>query len=228
MLGFAFRLVLFDIDGTLIHTEGAGVRAFARAFEMEFKVPNGTVGVNFAGRSDQSIAREMFGKHGVEPTKENVSHFFERYAFWLAHLLTDTKGGIFPGVWRLIYEFQSQPDPPVLGLLTGNIRLGAEIKLRRFNLWEFFSVGAFGDDHEDRNGIAAIAYERGCRLLRERVRGDQVLVVGDTPRDIACARAIGARVLAVGTGEFTVEELQVHKPTWAVPDLEKIRAAELH
>src|SRR5689334_9801644 len=135
------RLVLFDIDGTLIHTDSAGIKAFDRVFETRFNLNNATHGVHFAGRTDTSLVREIFCRHGVEPSKENFHVFFEHYAFWLAHLLTQSRGGIFPGVWRFIYELQSLPEPPALGLLTGNIRLGAEIKLRHFNLWDFFSIG---------------------------------------------------------------------------------------
>jgi phosphoglycolate phosphatase len=221
------RLVLFDIDGTLIHTNSAGVKAFARVLETQFKTPNGIAGVKFSGRTDTSLVREIFGKHGIEPSKENFHVFFEQYAFWLAHLLTDCKGDIFPGVWRLIYELQSLPEPPALGLLTGNIRLGAEIKLRHFNLWEFFLTGAFGDDHEDRRQIAAIAQERGARILNRKLSGDEVLVIGDTPRDVDCGRAIGAKILAVATGDCPLAELQSHNPTWAVADLDQIRARDL-
>ena len=221
------RLVLFDIDGTLIHTDGAGVKAFAKVFEHRFKIPDATTGVNFAGRSDTSIAREIFCQHGIQPTKEHFTDFFEQYAFWLAQFLTETKGDIYPGVWRFIYELQRLPEPPLIGLLTGNIRLGAEIKLRRFNLWEFFATGAFGDDHEDRRQIAAIARERGMRVLGQRLTDDEVLVIGDTPRDIDCAKAIGAKVLAVATGDSTLADLQAHQPTWAVTSLEQVRAKEI-
>jgi phosphoglycolate phosphatase len=221
------RLVLFDIDGTLIHTDGAGIKAFGRAFELQNNITNGTAGMKFAGRTDSGLAREMFCRHGVEPSAEKLGLFFEYYTFWLAHLLNESKGDIFPGVWRLIYELQSLSEPPALGLLTGNIRLGAEIKLRHFNLWEFFTLGAFGDDHEDRNQIAAIAHGRGERLLKKPLRGEEVMVIGDTPLDIACGRAIGAKVLAVATGDYTLAELQAHSPTWAVADLGVVRARHL-
>ncbi len=91
------RLVLFDIDGTLIHTDGAGVRAFARAFEMQFNIGNSVEGMKFSGRTDTGLAREMFCKHRIDPSPENLSFFFELYTFWLAHLLNECKGDIFPG-----------------------------------------------------------------------------------------------------------------------------------
>jgi phosphoglycolate phosphatase len=221
------RLVLFDIDGTLIHTDGAGVKAFGRALAMEFKVPADTSWASFAGRTDTALARQFFLKYAIEPTQTNFQRFFDCYAHWLAHMLSQTTGEICPGVWRLIYELQLLPRKPVIGLLTGNIRLGAEIKLRRFNLWEFFQTGAFADDHEDRDEIAVLARERGSRLLREDISGGQVVVIGDTPLDIRCGRAIGARVLAVATGSSSLAELRAHNPDWAVTDLGKVRAADL-
>ena len=132
-----------------------------------------------------------------------------------------------PGVWEFVHELREVHQPPLLGLLTGNIRLGAEIKLRHFDLWDVFVTGAFADDSEDRNQIAGIARERGCRVLGENVRGDQILVVGDTPLDIRCARAIGAKVLAVATGGAPFKELLQHQPDWAVEDLSKIKALEV-
>jgi len=122
---------------------------------------------------------------------------------------------------------EALPQPPLIGLLTGNIRLGAELKLRRFGLWERFHMGGFGDDHEDRNQIAAIARSRGCQVLGQDLRGEEIVVVGDTPHDVRCGRSIGARVLAVATGGSRFEELQPHRPDWLVPDLTHLRACEV-
>jgi phosphoglycolate phosphatase-like HAD superfamily hydrolase len=171
--------------------------------------------------------REFFGRHAIEPSPRNFARFFERYVFWLDQILAQSTGRTCPGVPEFLRDLQALPDPPLLGLLTGNIRLGAEIKLRRFGLWDAFVTGAFADDHEDRNEIAAVARQRGSRLIGRALRGDEILVVGDTPRDIECGRAIGARVLAVATGGAGLEELQNHRPDWAVPDLRAVRAAAL-
>ncbi|MBI3849525.1 MAG: HAD hydrolase-like protein [Verrucomicrobia bacterium] len=221
------RLVLFDIDGTLINTGGAGTKAFARAFATAFNIPNGSERLRFAGRTDTSLAREFFVLNEIEPTAENFRHFFDTYVFWLEHMVTQADGATLPGVWKFLRELQSLPQPPTLGLLTGNTRLGAEIKLRHFDLWELFQTGAFADDHEDRNQIAAIARQRGNRLLKQKLRGHQILVVGDTPLDIECARAIDARMLAVATGGATLEKLRAHQPDWLVEDLRKASAKEL-
>ncbi len=214
------RLALFDIDGTLIRTGGAGEKAFAKVAAQEFHVPNGTAHLSFAGRTDRSIVRDFFTQHGIEPSRENFERFFHRYAFWLDELLGQARGRVLPGVRDFLGGMQTLSQPPLPGLLTGNIRLGAEIKLRHFALWDCFKVGAFGDDHEDRGRIAEIARDRGSRLLGNMLAGDEILVIGDTPMDIACARAIGARTLAVGTGLFGVDQLKAHAPTWAFESLE--------
>lgn len=220
------RLVLFDIDGTLVHTGGAGVKAFAKVFATEFNAADGFGRLKFAGRTDFSLVREFFSYHEIAPSRENFERFFDRYVFWLDHILQDSVSEICPGVWDFIRDLESMKEPPVLGLLTGNIRLGAEIKLRHLGLWEKFETGAFADDHEERDQIAAVAHQRGSRLLQKDLSGDEVLVIGDTPLDIRCARAIGARVLAVATGGAKLDELKRHRPDWAVADLREIPARE--
>ena len=109
---------------------------------------------------------------------------------------------------------------PLLGLLTGNIRLGAQIKLSHYKLWDHFEMGGFGDDHQDRNQIARIARDRGAAILKRKLKGEEILVIGDTPLDVACGNAIEAKVLAVATGKFDVKTLQPFKATWTVGDLE--------
>ena len=221
------RLVLFDIDGTLVHTGGAGVKAFAKVFADEFGAKDGFEKLKFAGRTDVGIVREFFKYHNIADTPENFARFFERYVFWLDHILAHSRTEACHGVWEFIAELQSLSKPPLIGLLTGNIRLGAEIKLRHFDLWKKFETGAFADDSEDRDEIAAVAKQRGGRVLGRNLRGEEVLVIGDTPLDIRCGRAIGAKVLAVATGGATLEELKRHQPDWAVNDLLEITAKEV-
>ena len=216
------RLVLFDIDGTLIQSGDAGEKAFARVCAQEFKVANGTERLHFAGRTDPSIVREFFQRHGIEPSPRNFERFFDSYVFWLDHLLGETKGRVLPGVSHMVSTLGSLRKPPVLGLLTGNVRLGAQIKLGHYQLWSKFQIGAFGDDHEDRNEIAAIARRRGGEFLGTELAGEQILVIGDTPLDIACAKAIGAKALAVATGSYSLAQLREHAPNWAVSDLEGV------
>src|SRR5437773_2625740 len=200
-----FRLILFDIDGTLVRTGGAGVQAFAKVFETEFKAVDGFERLKFAGRTDTSLVREFFSYHQIPATPENFGRFFERYVFWLDHILNQSEVRICAGVLEFIGSLRALPSPPLMGLLTGNIRLGAEIKLRHARLWDQFETGAFADDHEERAQIAAIAVKRGAALSNDNLSGGEVLVIGDTPLDILCARAVGAKVLAVATGGYTLE-----------------------
>ena len=213
------RLVLFDIDGTLIRSGGAGVRAFAQTFATEFELPDATKKTVFAGRTDVSLVREVFIQNSIAPSEENFRRFFDRYPFWLDHFLHKLDGGALPGVRDFIAAVEKHPTQPLLGLLTGNIRLGAELKLRRYELWHHFKTGAFADDHEHRNCIASIARQRGCEHLGEGLADDQVLVIGDTAHDVECGKSIGAKVLAVATGTSSVEELKAHTPHWTVQDL---------
>jgi len=221
------RLVLFDIDGTLVRTGGAGVKAFAKVFETEFGARDGFERLKFAGRTDVNLVREFFGFHEIAATPENFQRFFERYVFWLDHILRGSRTETCPGVWEFMQRLQAFSSPPLLGLLTGNIRLGAEIKLRHFHLWDLFQTGAFADDAEERDRIAGIARERGARLLNEELQDDEVLVVGDTPLDIRCAHAIRAKVLAVATGGAKLAELRQHHPDWAVADLKAIEPGDI-
>jgi phosphoglycolate phosphatase-like HAD superfamily hydrolase len=218
------RLVLFDIDGTLIHTGGAGVKAFAKVFESEFNAVDGFEKLRFAGRTDVSLVREFFGYHKIAATKQNFERYFEKYVLWLDHFLKESVKEICPGVQEFIAHMHSMPAPPLIGLLTGNIRLGAEIKLRSVSLWDTFETGAFADDHEQRDQIAAIARERGDRVLNRKLEDEEILVIGDTPLDIKCGRAINAKVLAVATGGASLEELQAYRADWAVPDLREVDA----
>jgi phosphoglycolate phosphatase len=221
------RLVLFDIDGTLLHTSGAGQKAFARVFATQFGIPNGTDRVSFAGRTDPAIVSEVLRRHHIEPTPENLQHFFDAYVFYLDYFLGQGTGHALPGVRDWLCGLGTLFAPPALGLLTGNIRLGAEIKLRHFGMWDSFQMGGFGDDHIDRNEIAVTARRRGEALLEKPLQDAEVLVVGDTPLDISCARHIGARVLAVATGPHDLRHLQEHRPDWAVADLRQISVHEI-
>lgn len=222
-----FRLVLFDIDGTLIASGGAGEKAFGRVCEHEFGVSDATGRLHFAGRTDPAIVRDFFRQHGIEPSPENFRRFLDRYVFSLDHLLGHLQGRVLPGVTMMLRALRALPAPPVVGLLTGNIRLGAQIKLGHFQLWQHFELGGFGDDHEDRNEIARVARGRGEQRVGRALRGEEILVIGDTPRDIECGRAIGARVLAVATGSYPLEQLQREEPCWVVPTLAQFPLRQL-
>ena len=221
------RLVLFDIDGTLVSTGGAGIKAFGEAFEAAFGVVNATAKIKFAGRTDYSLFRELCQRNGVGHTPENRESFFSHYLRLVDSHLDTNKGGPFPGVVRLLDDLAVLPDAPVLGLLTGNIREGAKRKLGAYGLWDRFALGGFSDDDEDRNLIAAAAAAKGSEYLERKLEGLEVVVIGDTSRDIACGKHIGARTVGVATGGATLEALQACEPDWAVADLTQLSAVEL-
>ena len=221
------RLVLFDIDGTLVHTGGAGTAAFTRTFAKHFDLHHGTEKMKFAGRTDVSLVREFFQIHGVPESPENFRQFFDNYVFWLERIVAESTGGHCHGVAGFIKQLLALPQPPMLGLLTGNIQLGAEIKLRRFGLWDFFVMGGFADDHEERNHIAVAALQRGRRVLDAHLQPQEVVVIGDTPFDVRCGKFIGAKTLAVATGGSKYAELKPHAADWTVEDLTQIRAEEV-
>jgi phosphoglycolate phosphatase-like HAD superfamily hydrolase len=221
------RLVLFDIDGTLVHTGGAGTAAFTKTFARHFHLHHGTEKMKFAGRTDVSLVREFFRIHDLAESPEHFALFFEHYVFWLHHILEKNGGEMCRGVRELIAGLPALPQPPALGLLTGNIRLGAEIKLRHFGLWEIFQFGGFADDHEDRNHIAAAALERGRRVLGKDLQPQEIVVIGDTPFDVRCGKFIGAKTLAVATGGAKLEELKPCAADWTVADLTHISAREI-
>lgn len=221
------RLVLFDIDGTLIRTGGAGVKAFEQTFAEVFGLREATRTLKFAGRTDYSLVRECFGLHGVEASPANFERFFTAYPGFLERRLHDLPGGVCEGIERFMDELEACEDRPVIGLLTGNVRRGAELKLVHYRLWHRFETGAFADDHEDRNCIASVARKRGEERLGRPLHGDEIVVIGDTPLDIACAQSIGAKAVAVGTGNFTKHELGQHRPAWAVDHIGQLPVREV-
>ena len=221
------RLVLFDIDGTLVHTGGAGTAAFTKTFAKHFHLHHGTEKMKFAGRTDVSLVREFFRIHGQAESPENFEMFFEHYVFWLQHILEINGGKTCHGVRPFLRDLQELPHPPVLGLLTGNSQLGAEIKLRHFGLWEIFHFGGFADDHEDRNHIAVATLARARRVIGSDLQPQEIVVIGDTPFDVRCGKFIGAKTLAVATGGAKLAELKNHAADWTVADLTQISARQI-
>ena len=221
------RVILFDIDGTLIRTGGAGQRAFGAAFQSEFGLADACANTSFAGRTDRGLAADILAAHQLDPSQTNIQRIFDSYLNWLAEFLPADHHEPLPGVRDLIAGLRALPGSPAIALLTGNLSRGGELKLTHFNLWQEFAWGAFGDTHEARDDTARYALE----LAREKLGSDlepvDLLILGDTERDIQCARAIGARVLAVATGMESMEELAGHQPDLLVKDLTEITAEEL-
>ncbi len=209
------RLLLFDIDGTLLTTGGAGERGFAEAFHEAFGILDDLSTIDFAGATDSRITRMLFDKHGLPGTSENHERFKTAYLPRLTANLPLLPGRVMPGIVELLPALRERPTEFALGLLTGNYAEAADLKLVHYGLAEFFSFGAFADDSPDRDRLGPVALRRarerfGANSFPEPAR--DVLLLGDTPRDIACARACGARVLAVATGRHGREALAAHGP----------------
>ena len=215
------RLVLFDIDGTLILTGGAGMKAFAEAFAEEFDLPHATEAMDFAGRTDRGLAFEVFRANQIEPSETNFKRLIKAYTQRLAKHLPADNTQPLPGVVELLDAIEAMTAPPVLGLLTGNLPFGAELKLTHYHLWHRFKFGAFGDSTENRNEIARTALE-SARNQFPNLIPSEILIIGDTPADIHCAQSINARVLAVATGNYTEAKLAEHHPTFLAPDLTNV------
>jgi phosphoglycolate phosphatase-like HAD superfamily hydrolase len=221
------RVVLFDIDGTLVHTGGAGTKAFSQTFRHVFGLKDGVERMKFAGRTDVSLVREFLQIHRLPASPENFRRFFDNYVFWLEHIVAQSHGGECRGITPFLRGLLALPQPPLLGLLTGNIRLGAEIKLRRFGLWNFFVMGGFADDSEDRDQIAVAALARARRVLDVDLDPQEAVVVGDTPFDVRCGKFIGAKTLAVATGGSSYADLLRQGADWTVEDVTRIDVREI-
>jgi phosphoglycolate phosphatase-like HAD superfamily hydrolase len=212
------QILLFDIDGTLVRTGGAGKAAMEAGLQTTFGVVELIEGVPYSGRTDRAIARDLLSLHGIEPTPANQTRLQEAYLTHLPQHLHQIGGIVCPGIGDLLRQLQSRDDV-LLGLLTGNVRRGAKHKLGHFGLWEFFACGGFGDEHYDRDDVARQAVTEVTRHLGKPVEAQDVWVIGDTPLDVQCARAIGAKVVAVATGWHSVEELASHQPDFLLGDL---------
>jgi phosphoglycolate phosphatase-like HAD superfamily hydrolase len=213
------KLVLFDIDGTLVLTGGAGMRAMNRACADIVGNTTGLAGIGptealngipVAGRTDWIILHDSLGRMGLTLDDELMARIRERYVTHLREeILQPGKGfnGTLPGVSELLETLEPRADVH-LGLVTGNFKDGARIKLERFDLWRYFRCGAFGDDSPDRNALVPVAIERAEACGVPRVAPEDVIVVGDTPHDVACAHAVGAVAVGVATGGFTADQLR--------------------
>ncbi len=212
------RLILFDIDGTLIDSGGTGKRALNRAFEEAFRIADAIDGVSCAGKTDAGIIREMFAGAGLTWSKEKAAEFLAIYPRRLREAMSESSASVKPGVNALLELLAQRLDWHV-GLLTGNVREGARIKLEPFGLNDFFPFGAFGDNHAERDDLLPIAVEMLKRHAGVYARYEECVIIGDTPLDIACALAHGARSIGVATGPYTEEVLRKAGAHLTLPDL---------
>jgi phosphoglycolate phosphatase len=217
-------IVLFDIDGTLIRTGRAGSRAMNRAFEDLFGIAGAFDRIPMAGRTDKGILEEGAARAGIDVEGADFQRFRRRYFERLIEALRDPPAtvdgqkGVLPGVRPLLEALNGRADV-FPALLTGNCEEGARIKLDHFDLWQFFRCGAYGDDVVDRNDLFVVAMARAFACGARRVQPREVVVIGDTVLDVACARAAGARSIAVATGASSLEALEAAGADVVVSDL---------
>ena len=198
------KLILFDIDGTLISSGGAGVRSLNRAFFELFQVENAFEDIPMAGKTDIQIMKEGLKLHGVADADGNLPDMERVYIEFLRNEINNPMRQIMPGIKEVLDLFKQTGTS--LGLLTGNLESGARIKLGPFGLFEYFLDGAYGSDDEDRDNLLPIAVEKFASRGFAFTPGD-CIVVGDTPRDVRCAKIHDAYCVAVATGPYSKEEL---------------------
>jgi phosphoglycolate phosphatase-like HAD superfamily hydrolase len=207
------RLVLFDIDGTILHSNGAGRRAMIAALREIFG-GTGPEDHRYDGKTDPQIVREVMRLEGHhdEHIDKHMDALMALYLEYLERELVRGGSHVYPGVVELLDALEDRNDT-ILGLLTGNLREGAFAKLRAAGIDpRRFPVGAFGSDHEDRPRLPALARSRAQADLGIALDGEHLVVIGDTPADIECGRSLGVRAIGVATGAYTVDELRRHRP----------------
>ncbi len=219
------RLVLFDIDCTLIDAHGAGGRAIFAAIGDTFGVTGRLDGYTFHGRTDPAIVHDLATRWGVPPERvaAGLGECLRRYVARLRDEVAGDRVEVLPGVRELVTALAADRRV-VLGLLTGNVAEGAAVKLAPTGVASLFKVGAYGSDSSRRPDLPAIAVRRAERLTGRRFTGKGIVVVGDTPADIGCGAALGVKTIAVATGTHSVEELAAHAPDHVFPDLSDWRA----
>lgn len=212
-------LLLWDIDGTLIVSQGAGVRAMEQALAQRFGVTCDLSVIDWAGRTDSWIVTEVLRHVGLEYTPENARAYLEAYLELLPiELQNGPQGQVLPGVSELL-ETCHRHTAVIQGLLTGNLRRGAEHKLTHYGVWHYFAFGAFADDSPRRNDLGPHALRRAKELHGREFTPEHTWIIGDTPHDIECGKVIGAHTLAVATGQHSVAQLTAHQPTAVFPNL---------
>jgi len=214
-------LLLFDIDGTLITSGSAGEHALRLAVKDLFGVQDDLSGIGIAGRTDGLIAKQILERFHREANVESITAFLDAYLRRLVEELPKTRGSVLPGIVLLLKSLKEKPNV-ALALLTGNVSRGAELKLSHFGVWTFFEFGAYADDHHDRNELGPVAQKRAGEFHGVEFASDRTFVIGDTPYDIECGKVIGAKTVAVATGNYTRQQLAEHLPDILLDDFSDV------
>jgi len=214
----AMKILLWDIDGTLIRSGNAGHRAMNAAALAVFGLHEAFAHFDFGGRTDPWVLDLLCRQHRLVTSPAHIEQFYAVYVDHLRRELDNPRSFACAGIRETLEHFHSAPDI-LQGLLTGNILAGARVKLEHFGLWTYFPFGAFADDSGERNRLGPIALERARRHVgRQDLSPTDLIVIGDTPHDIACARAVGAHCVVTATGGATFDELAAHNPDLLVRD----------
>ena len=221
--------MLFDVDLTLVNTGGAGIRALDRVFEEMFAIRNVTEGITPHGKTDPAIIREIYCNASLTDvvdsaqavlSKDLLDRLLQRYVFYLDEEVTNSEQyRILPGIADILKEMSHRPDTAT-GLATGNVEVGARIKLERGGLNEFFPFGGFGSDSEDRVALVRKAGRLAAEVHQISIEPEDTFVIGDTPRDVLAGRAAGFRTVAVATGRFNIEALEMTNADLVIADFE--------
>ena len=210
------RLVLFDIDGTLLLSGGAGTRSLHRAFQVRYGIEPDWTSIRFDGKTDPLIIQELISQYGLDDEPGQ-----EIYDIYLSILPDEIRRSpnfqVLAGARELV-SYLSADSAFLIGLATGNVETGARLKVERAGLSSYFAFGGYGSDSGDRTELIRTAIRRGSELTAPRVP-DEAFVIGDTPRDIRHGRAAGATTIAVATGNYGLEELSLYNPDFAVAGL---------
>ena len=211
-------LLLWDIDGTLLSAEGAGPQAFERALWLQFGERIQLSSIDWPGSTDFAIAYALLEKLGWEVNRKNARNLLDSYLEELPGLLESTRTKANPGVLELLEVFDRESGV-YQALLTGNIQRGSQLKLGHIGVEHYFLFGAYADYSDHRNDLGFHALDLARKRLGKDFSGDQVYVIGDTPKDIECGKHIGAHTIAVATGHHSVKELAKHQPSVVLESL---------
>lgn len=217
------RLVLFDIDGTILSTNGAAKRAFRRAMRETYGTAGPIDSYDFSGKTDPQIARDLLRAAGLgDPEIDaRTDTLWRRYLRQLKRIFRrpDHRTTLLPGVATLLDAMDARTEDALMGLLTGNIRPGARLKLASVGLDGRFRTGAFGSDCERRDGLPSVAVRRARELTGREFDGDEIVIIGDTPHDVTCGAALGVRAVGVATGRHDAAALAAAGADVVLPDL---------
>lgn len=213
------KIILFDIDGTILQTNGAGTRAANRAFENIYGISEAMTRIDAAGKTDHIILQEIFmNELNRDFSQEEAEELYKLYIPFLEEETGKSKTTVMPGIPKLLEELSSRQDM-VLGVATGNIEQGAWIKLRSAGLDHHFDFGGFGSDSHIREHLILKAFERAKSHIEENIEIKNTFVIGDTPYDINHGRAAGTITVGVATGSYSREQLEQHNPDYLFDDL---------